>query len=246
MSDKILLEGFISIKSAINSKNRDIEKVYISNKKRTRKSSYMKKLLTENNIDFDFSDYEKIDALANGSTHGGFVAVVSDRKFLAVRDLLKMKKNYIFYIEGIEDPFNLGSTIRTLYAAGIGGVILKKRDWSKTSAIISKSSAGTFEKMDIAICDDIKNTLSIIKNSEYSIISATQDDESVSLFDTEFKKKTVVVIGGEKRGITCEILEASDKYLHIPYGNDQFGYSLPASTASTIISYEILRQITKG
>lgn len=240
--DKIILEGFISVKAAVISKNRKIEKVYISNKKRTRKSSYMKKLLTENKIKYEFKTHEYIDKLANGATHGGFIAIVSNRDFLSVDDLISNGKECYFYIEGIEDPFNLGITIRTLYAAGIDGVILKKRDWSKTESIICKSSAGTFEKMDIAICDEVENTLSVIKDNGYKIFSAIQNEDSFSLFETNFVDKSLVVIGGEKRGISREILEASNKFVHIPYGNDNFGYSLPASVASTIISYEILRQ----
>ncbi|QVK21628.1 RNA methyltransferase [Mycoplasmatota bacterium] len=237
---KIILEGFISIKAAINGNNRVIEKIYISNKKRTRKTSFMKKLALKNEISFEFVSHDKIDEIAEGKTHGGFIAFVSERRFNSIESILS--SNSCFYVDGIEDPFNLGIIIRTLYSAGVNSLIIRKRDLELGSSRISKSSAGAFEKMDIAMCDDQVETINLLKKSGFKIYAAAIEEKSESLFNVKFSDKSLIIIGGEKRGIQSEVLSLADMLVHIPYGNEKFSYSLPASVASTIFSYEILRQ----
>jgi len=240
--EKILLEGFISIKAALNSLHRDVEKIFISNKRRTRKTAFMKKLASSKEISFEFVDSAKIDSLAKGKTHGGFLAFADERKFSTVNDLLNKEYKSCFYIEGIEDPYNLGITIRTLYSAGIDSIIIQSRNLSSVSSIISKSSAGTYEKMEIGMCENQLDTIKAYKEKDYSVYAADQSETSKSLYETSFGELTMVIVGGEKRGITSDVVKLADQSIHIHYGTEQFGYSLQASVASTIISYEMLRQ----
>ncbi len=238
----MILEGFISIKAAIKAKNRTIEKVLISNKKRTRKSSYIKKICVDNKIEYQFCEYEKIANIAVKTTHGGFVAYVSEREYLSVEELLKKDYNDCFYLLGIEDPYNLGIIIRALYSSGIEGIFLENKDYSNVSSTISKSSAGTFEKMDIAKIDNVKNDIDKMKKHRYKLIAACKNDFSENLYKEQFNEKNIFIVGGEKRGISSEIIDQSDLLLHIPYGNENFGYSLPAVIATTVIAFEIYRR----
>lgn len=234
----MILEGFISIKAALKAENRDVNKVLISNKKRTRKTSYMKKLCVEMGVEFSFVNPEFLEGF-NGNTHGGFIAEVEGRKYKTIDELLD--EGRYFWLDGIEDPYNFGNIIRTLYAAGVKGIIIDDRDWEKANTIISKSSAGCFERMDLAISVDSKATAKTIKDKGFELYATIKSDDSVDLYDSNFSQNAVVVIGGERRGINSDLLVECDKQVHISYGRE-FGYSLPATIAASIISFELHRQ----
>lgn len=234
----MILEGFISIKAALKSDFRKVNKVLVTNAKRTRKSSYMKKLCLEKGVEITFVEPSFLDGY-NGGTHGGFIAEVEEREFQSLDEIIN--GNVIFWLEGIEDPYNFGSVIRTLYASGVDSVIIDDRDWSKANKVISKSSAGCFEKMPIAISYNSKETSNTLKRNGYKIYATMKSDESNDLYDTEFGQKSAIIIGGERRGITAETLEECDEQVHISYGRE-FGYSLPATIATSIISFELYRQ----
>jgi len=234
----MILEGFISIKAALKSEYRVVNRVLVSNKRRTRKSSYMKKLCNEQGVDMKFVEPSFLDGF-NGGTHGGFIAEVEEREFQSLDEIIKGDK--YFWLEGIEDPYNFGSVIRTLYASGVDGIIIDARDWTKANQIISKSSAGCFEKMPIAISHNSKETANVLRSKGYTIYATMKSDESVDLYDTLFSEQSVIIIGGERRGINAETLAECEKEVHISYGRE-FGYSLPATIASSIISFELYRQ----
>ncbi len=234
----MILEGFISIKAALKSEFRRVNKVLVSNAKRTRKSSYMKKLCNDLDVEVTFVDPSFLDGY-NGGTHGGFIAEVDEREFQSLEEVVK--GNTIYWLEGIEDPYNFGSVIRTLYASGVESIIIDSRDWTKANKIISKSSAGCFEKMPIAISYSSKETADMLKRNGYTIYATMKSEESTDLYDTDFNRRSAIVIGGERRGITRETTESCDEQVHISYGRE-FGYSLPATIASAIISFELYRQ----
>lgn len=238
----MILEGFISVKAALKSDYRTVKKVLVSNKKRTRKSSYMKKLCAEKNVDIAFVEPSFLEGY-NGGTHGGFIAEVEERVFQSLEELVNDK--VVFWLEGIEDPYNFGSVIRTLYASGVDAVIIDDRDWNGANTTISKSSAGCFEKMPIAISYNSKETANALKKKGYKIYATMKSEESIDLYDTEFDDKSVIIIGGERRGITAETQSVCDSEIHISYGR-KFGYSLPATIATSIISFELYRQVYKS
>ena len=235
----MILEGFISIKSALKAGNRQVNKVMVSNKKRTRKSSYMKKLCNELGVEVNFVNPEFLEGY-NGNTHGGFIADVEPRTYSTVDEILE--KGKYFWLDGVEDPYNFGSIIRTLFASGVRGLIIDSRDWTNVNAVITKASAGCFEKMNIAISNSSTETADVIKNKGFKIYATIKSDNSIDLYETDFAEEAVIVIGGERRGINSELLSLCDSEVHISYGRE-FGYSLPATIASSIISFELYRQV---
>lgn len=234
----MILEGFISIKAALKSEYRKVNKVYVSNKKRTRKSSYMKKLCTELGVEINFVDPAFLEGY-NGGNHGGFIAEVEAREFQSLDEVVE--KGTYFWLEGIEDPYNFGSVIRTVYASGAKGIIIDDRDWSKAEKIISRSSAGCYERIPIAISYNSRETAHVLHHKGFTIYATMKSETSIDLYDVNFERNKVIVIGGERRGITAETKEYADEQVHISYGRE-FGYSLPATIASSIVSFELYRQ----
>ena len=146
-----------------------------------------------------------------------------------------------FYVvlDGIEDPFNFAYAIRSLYAAGADGIIVSSYRFSNADGLICKGSAGTSELIDIFECD-INSAIDIFKAKNYKVASAGIRN-SVSLYDADLKKPLLLVIGGEKRGISSDVLAKSDMIVSIDYGKT-FRGSLTASSAATVLAFEVYRQ----
>ena len=142
-------------------------------------------------------------------------------------------------LDGIEDPFNFSYAIRSLYAAGADGIIVPSYRFANSTGLICKGSAGTSELIDLFECD-INNAIELFKSKKYKVASAGIRN-SLSLYDADLKKPLLLIIGGEKRGISSDILEKSDMIVRIDYGKT-FKGSLTASSAATVLAFEVYRQ----
>ncbi len=234
-----LLEGIISIESAIKSGKREILTVLADKEKyekRDRKAVRFISMLKKNSIDFKLCDRSYIDSVCEGETHGGFVAAVTDRSyhdFEAFLDELQ-KGGYAVFLDGVEDPFNFGYSIRNLFAFGCKGFIVPERNWMSAANTVAKASAGASELCDIAIAPSDEEALKAIKAKDIDIVCAGLSKESVSLREFRNNKPFILFIGGEKRGISKLFFENADTVLHIPYVNPDASYSLPTASCAAI------------
>ena len=240
-----LLEGMTSISALLHGRdsginNRPIYAVLIdSAKKRSkyREIGYIKSMSVSHKFAIHYVTSVEIDQLAQGTTHGGIVALCGDRTYA---DCSEIAKNGFWVLpDGIEDPFNLGFTLRSLYAAGADGVLLSPQNRLCVPGIVAKSSAGTSELLDIRVCD-IELAVQQFKNVGYSVACAGIRD-SVSIYQANLKKPLLLIIGGEKRGISRSVLDAADQVVRIDYGRS-FNGSLSAASAATVIAFEVLHQ----
>ena len=245
-----VFEGMTSISAVIksiknNSSDRVIDTVYFD-EARTAKKSHELKFLEHASAELGFklisSDKLFIDSVVSGNTHGGFVMLCSKRSFPNLNVNFLTSGDFYALIEGIEDPYNFGYSVRSLYAAGIDGIILPERNWMEFSSTVARSSAGTSELANIAISDPL-DTVKLFKENGFEIVCAGIRD-SVSLYDHEFSKPTLLVIGGEKRGISRKILDISDVTVRIPYGREFMG-SLPSASAVSVMAFEISKKKNK-
>ena len=240
-----LLEGMTSISALLHGRecgvnHRPIFAVLIdSAKKRSkyREIGYLKSMAEIHSFSIHYVDYSEIEQLTQGTTHGGIVALCGERIYA---DCTVIPPNGFWVLpDGIEDPFNLGFTLRSLYAAGADGVLLAPQNRLCVPGIVAKSSAGTSELLDIRVCD-IETAVQQFKNAGYSVVCAGIRD-SVSIYEADLKKPLLLIIGGEKRGISRTILETADQIVRIDYGRS-FNGSLSAASAATVIAFEVLHQ----
>ncbi|MFV0379785.1 MAG: TrmH family RNA methyltransferase [Anaerorhabdus sp.] len=237
----MIFEGALSTKAAIISSRRKVEKIYIEKNKNDRNTRFIIDRANRKNIPIVFTSREEIDALATGKTHGGIIAVVQERKYQNLKQVLKNKENsFICVLEGIEDPFNLGYALRSLYSAGCDGVILRKRDWTNCESVIIKSSAAASEYINWIESEDLAKDIAYCKSMGCCAFAASRKNAS-SYFDAKFNQPLVLAIGGEIRGLSTEVLKEMDLSIYIPYAND-FKNSLNASSAVAALSFEIVRQ----
>ena len=180
-----------------------------------------------------------VDNYSQGKTHGGVLALCSKRTIPALAPQYITDGGFYAYIEGVEDPYNFGYSIRALYAAGVDGIILTERNWLSAAGIVARSSAGASEALPM-YCADGELLCRHFKNRGYSIVAASIRD-SVSLYDADLTKPLLLIVGGEKRGISRLLLDNSDLKIRIEYAND-FRGSLPTVSAVSVIAFEIYKQ----
>ena len=201
----------------------------------------MKKMALKYNFEIQLVSAEEIEAKTTGNTHGGIIAECLPKEIGALSDNFSNVKADGFYVmlDGIEDPYNFGYSIRSLYAAGVDGIILPQRNWMEVAGIVSKSSAGASELIPMFVSDP-KDAILFFKNNNYKIVCSGIRN-SVSMYDADMKKPIFLIVGGEKRGISASVEAMADIIARVEYGRE-FRGSLSAASAATIMAYEVFRQ----
>ena len=247
-TDLNVFEGMTSISAIINSiksgkNDRKIHRILFDQSKLKSKRPEFSFLKANSEIlgyELEICDAEQINSLANGTSHGGIIALCDDRiiQNLTVESIAPNGVYYMF--EGIEDPYNFGNSIRSVYAAGADGIIVGKRNWMGAAGVVARSSAGTSELIDMYVADTSEDAVDIFKSAGYSVLCAGIRD-SVDLFEADLKKPLFVIIGGEKRGISRAVLDMADQIVRIDYQKD-FRGSLSTSASAAIFAFEINRK----
>ena len=244
-ADSTIFEGMTSISALLNSgdeNDRKIEKLLIDASKRKSKHAEIGFLTAKSHeygFPIEFRSTEEIDAITVGNSHGGIVAICSDRSLGALTAEDIKPDGFYVYLEGVEDPYNFGYTLRSLYAAGVDGVVLPPRNWMSAAGVVARASAGASELLPLYTADP--DTLAgLFKDAGYTILCAGIRD-SVSVFDEELRYPILLVVGGEKRGISRALLDKADHIVRIDYGRE-FRGSLSAASAATVMAFEIFRK----
>ena len=237
-----ILEGAISVKAALEAESREIYEIFADPEKDDKNIKYILSLAKTKKIKITNATKEILLTKTEGRTHGGIIASVGQRKFVKPEELLNVKNPFIALLEGIEDPFNFGCAVRSLYAAGATGLIIPARNWMSAAGTVARSSAGASELIMTAATNDFDSLIKKAKEKNISLISAERKD-AVSLYSTEtnLNKPLILAIGGEKRGLSKIITANADMRVFIPYGSD-FRNSLSSSAACAVIAFEIFRQ----
>ena len=231
----MIVEGAISVKAVIQNHKREVKRVFINKEKKTKDFNYIRKICKLNDIETLELNTEELGTYLQGKSHGGVGAETETRK----ND--EFLEGDIFYLDGIEDPFNLGYSMRTLYAFGVKNVLLSKRDYSYMEAQLLKSSAGAYDMLNIRVAEDPLNEIKEFKEKGYYLYGLYRGEDSKDIFDVDFNDKALFMLGGEKRGISSELLELCDEYLYISYGSD-FRNSLNACGALDVVATLLYRQ----
>ena len=237
-----IFEGMTSISALIGAiidgkNNRKIIKILYdsaSKSKKTRELAFLYHKARELDFELIESDSTTIDNLTQGSTHGGIIALTTDRIYLPVDCENIHKSGFYALIDGVEDPYNFGYCVRSLYAAGADGLILPERNWMSASGVVAKSAAGTSELFDIYV-ENLEDAVDKFKACGYKVICAEIRD-SVSLYEADLTGPIVFIIGGEKRGISSKLMAKADMNIRIDYERS-FRGSLPTASAVSIIAF---------
>lgn len=234
----MIIEGSIAVKAAISNNKRKVNKVYIDSNKKTKDFNYIRWLTKDRNIELVESSKQDLLNIAKGKTFGGVLAECESR----VND--ELDDSDIFYLDGIEDPFNIGYIMRNLYAFGINNIILAPRDYSLMEEQLLKSSAGAYDMMNVKVSKEPLSDLKLLKEKGYELCALKRGDDASDIFEYHFKSKSLFMLGGEKRGISTNLMELCDKYLFISYASD-FRNALNACNAAAVVATLIYNQKRK-
>jgi 23S rRNA (guanosine2251-2'-O)-methyltransferase len=152
------------------------------------------------------------------------------------------KTGFYAMIQGIEDPYNFGYAIRSLYACGVDGIVLPERNWLSAAGVVARSSAGASEMLPVYTSDPLEAT-DFFHDCHYTVVCADERTDHL-LHKTPLKKPILLIVGGERRGISRTLLDKADLLVKIGYGRE-FRASLSAASATTMMAYEIFRQNCK-
>ena len=246
--DSNVFEGMTSISALIKAiragnNDRKINKILFDKSKiksKSRELSFLRAVASELNFDINLCAPAEIEEVSIGNSHGGVIALCDDR---TIEDLTpsKIKPNGIyFFLEGVEDPYNFGNAVRSIYAAGVDGIIVTERNWFGSAGVVARASAGTSELIDVYKVASPEAASKMFKEHGYTVACAGIRD-SVDIFEADLKKPLFVVIGGEKRGISRAVLETADVIVRIGYGREFIG-SLSASASASVFAFELLRK----
>ena len=195
----------------------------------------------------NFVDKERLDRLANSGHHQGVVAQAAAYEYAEVEDILNAAKEkgeapFIFILDEIEDPHNLGAIIRTANLCGAHGVIIPKRRAVGLTANIAKTSAGAVNYTPVAKVTNIAKTIEELKKEGMWFVCADMDGQT--MYDLNLTGPIGLVIGNEGAGVSRLVKEKCDFTASIPMKGDID--SLNASVAAGVLAYEIVRQRLKA
>ncbi|MEG2380585.1 MAG: 23S rRNA (guanosine(2251)-2'-O)-methyltransferase RlmB [Oscillospiraceae bacterium] len=223
---------------------REIDKILVQDEIRHTQLGKILNLAKSRNIQYQVVDKRRLDAIVQGENHQGVVAYVAAQKYVEVDDILnyaiaKGEKPFIVIAEGITDPHNLGSIIRTANAAGAHGVIIPKNRSVSLNSTVSKVSAGAIEYTRVAKVPNITQTIKRLQKEGLWIVGTDLSGTQMH-YECDLKGPLGIVIGSEGEGISRLVRETCDFVVKIPMlGETQ---SLNASVAAGVLLYEAVRQ----
>ena len=193
----------------------------------------------------NYVDKERLDRLAGTGHHQGVVAIGASYEYAEVDDILDAARNkgeapFIFILDEIEDPHNLGAIIRTANLAGAHGVIIPKRRAVGLTATVAKTSAGAINYTPVAKVTNIAQTIEELKKQGLWFVCADMGGET--MYNLNLTGPIGLVIGNEGNGVSRLVKDKCDFVESIPMKGDID--SLNASVAAGVLAYEIVRQRT--
>lgn len=186
---------------------------------------------------------ERLDSLSETKAHQGVIAQVAAYEYSTVDDILakaeeKGEAPFLFVLDDIEDPHNLGAIIRTANLAGAHGVIIPKRHAAGLTATVAKTSAGALNYTPVAKVTNLVRTIEELKEKGIWFVCADMGGEQ--MYDLNLKGPIGLVVGNEGNGVSRLVREKCDFVAAIPMKGEID--SLNASVAAGVLAYEIVRQ----
>ncbi len=235
----IVLEGAVSVGAALEGGRREVERVLIRSDKWD-KSGKVRALARRVGAPVERTSAQQIDAVASGRTHGGILAEAGALHYAEPADLARTGRPFVAMLDGIEDPYNFGYAIRSLYAAGADGLVVRPREWGDSEATVVKASAGAFDLLPIAHTESAEAAAELFKERGLAV-ACTAKRDAIPIYDADLSGPLFLLVGGERRGITRELLRRADLVLEIPYRR-RFSLSLGTVAAVSVLAFEVMRQ----
>ncbi len=244
--EEIYIEGRNAVTEALRS-GRPIDKLYILDGCQDGPISTIKREARKADAIIKFVDKERLDQLSPTGHHQGVIAQAAAYEYAGVDDILdkarqKGEAPFIFLLDNIVDPHNLGAIIRTANLCGAHGVIIPKNRAVGLTATVARTSAGALNYTPVAKVTNLSKTIEDLKKEGLWFVCADMDGEV--MYKHNLTGPIGLVIGAEGEGVSRLVKEKCDYIASIPMMGDID--SLNASVAAGVLAYEIVRQRLAG
>ncbi len=237
------LAGVNSIMEALRGRRR-VHKVYIQEGRGGKRIEELITLAGKKGVFWQYVEKTKLDSMYTLGNHQGVVAQVDIYEYSSLEEVLEYaamrgEAPLVLILDGIEDPQNLGSIIRTAEGAGVHGIIIPKHNATEITAAVARASAGAVEHMRMVMETNLVSGINKLKKHGLWVIAVDMDGKQ-DYFTSALPSPTALVIGGEGNGIRRLVKENCDLIVKIPMQGEV--NSLNASIAAGLVIYEVLRQ----
>ncbi|WP_026891710.1 23S rRNA (guanosine(2251)-2'-O)-methyltransferase RlmB [Lacrimispora aerotolerans] len=242
MIEEFTIEGRNAVLEAFRS-GKTIDKLYVQKAVQDGPIQSIIREAKKKDTIINFVERERLDQMSEEGHHQGVIAHAAAYEYAEVEDMLKAAEEkgeppFLFLLDGIEDPHNLGAIIRTANLAGAHGVIIPKRRAVGLTATVAKTSAGALNYTPVAKVTNLTATMEELKEKGIWFVCA--DMEGETMYRMNLKGPIGLVIGSEGSGVSRLVKENCDMVASIPMKGDID--SLNASVAAGVLAYEIVRQ----
>ncbi len=227
---KFIIEGIRFVEEGIQSG--DVEHILYSQK--LLQTRGFERILEKHPSIHEVSD-AMLKELCDTENPQGVAAIINKRNY----DIRDVKNDFILIADGIQDPGNMGTLIRTCDAAGLGGIIVIKGSVDIYNSKTLRSTMGSIFHIPVILYEDFESLALELSTEGYNIYGTSLDSESY-IYECNFKEKTAVVIGNEANGIPISHLRLCTHRVKIPMSDR--AESLNAAVAGAVIIYEGVRQ----
>jgi len=238
-----VLYGLHPVEEAIRSGSRQLDHVTVARERRDDRLERLIDLCRATGIRVSLEPRDQLTRLARTDAHQGVLAVVQQRQFLGIEDLLAPapdgQHRFFLALDGVEDPHNLGALLRTADGAGVDGVVLPERRSAPVTAIVAKTSAGASEHVRIARVTNLVRALEQMKQKHVWVLGLDERG-TPDYTEYDFRTDCVLVLGREGAGLHDLVKKTCDHLLRIPMAGQVS--SLNVSVAGAIVMYEAMRQ----
>ncbi|MCD7836738.1 MAG: 23S rRNA (guanosine(2251)-2'-O)-methyltransferase RlmB [Lachnospiraceae bacterium] len=243
---EFMIEGRNAVTEAYRS-GKPIDRLYIQDGCQDGPVMTIKREAKKHDTPIKYVTKERLDQISELGKHQGVIAVTAAYEYAEISDILgnavsRGEPPFIFLLDGIEDPHNLGAIIRTANLAGAHGVIIPKNRAVGLTATVARTSAGALNYTPVARVTNMAKTIEDLKKEGMWFVCADMD--GTVMYDLDLKGPIGLVIGNEGEGAGRLVKEKCDMIASIPMKGDID--SLNASVAAGILAYEIVRQRLRG
>ncbi len=243
MESENIVYGIHAVEELLKNRLTSVDHIYFSSEKKNPELFNLIKLCRKERLSYNLVPEARVDQLCKTSKHQGVVAFCSVKTYSSTEELKSKvfaKKNGLILLPAsVEDPGNLGAMIRSSVAFNVDAMILERKNTSPLNASVAKSSAGMVEYLTIARPKNIEALLEEFRMNNFSIIGA-DITKGIPPEKNDFTGPTVLILGGEHRGIPPYLLKACTSFVSIPISGEV--QSLNVSASAAILLYECMRQ----
>lgn len=242
MVEEFTIEGRNAVLEAFRS-GKPIDRIYIQDGCQDGPIMSIKREAKKYDTLIKYVAKERLDQMSETGKHQGVIACAAAYEYAQVEDMLALAEQkgespFLFLLDNIEDPHNLGAIIRTANLAGAHGVIIPKNRAVGLTATVARTSAGALNYTPVAKVTNLGKTIEDLKKKGLWFVCA--DMGGTTMYDLDLKGPIGLVIGNEGEGVGRLVKEKCDFVASIPMKGDID--SLNASVAAGVLAYEIVRQ----